>query len=127
MSSVGEGSQFLAGGSEIGGNPFHPGLTEHLRVEIRSALGAYFLLLDDDAMCVGERVVPNASDLPGNFYVGLVCLNDEMPLLDFFPHDGLRELPDDGELVTEIAVQRLEVIRHRDGRVAIRVSCHIAI
>jgi len=63
-----------------------------------------------DAVGVGVSSLPDSRHLPGNFHSRLVGPDRELMIADFFRHDGLRELADHGELVAEIAVERLEPI-----------------
>lgn len=46
--------------------------------------------------------------MPGDFHVGSVGLDREAIAFDLVADDGLRERPDDRELITEVSVKSFE-------------------
>src|SRR6185295_14281150 len=94
-------------------------LVEDVGVEIIAALAFGLLDLDLDSILVGPGVLANARDLPRDLHICGAGPDDETIALDLFGDDGLRKRPDDGELITEVSIQRLEVIGQRDNGFAI--------
>src|SRR5450755_246858 len=78
-------------------------------------------------MCVGPRVVANASHLPGNLHVGLVGLDCETVIGNLAGHNGLGKLSHHRELITKVAIEGFEPFRQRDHGVALLIRDHVAV
>jgi hypothetical protein len=91
-------------------------------MQIVTLLLSGFILFHRYAIPIGVSVVPDAGDLPRHFDVRITRSNHKPVGRDLLGHDGLRELPNHRQLISEIPIERLEVIRqiHRRKAVAIR-------
>jgi len=58
---------------------------------------------------IGRCIVAHARHLPRNFHMRLFGLDRETIVVDLPQHDGLRELANYGELVTDITIRGVEV------------------
>src|SRR5579859_1007056 len=102
-------------------------MAEEFRVKEVAAFAFWLLLLIRDAVSISPCILSYTSDLPGYFNAGLVRLDDKGVAGDLGGDNGLRKLADRCELVTEVAIKRLKVVRHRHDSLAVRVRCHVAI
>src|SRR4051812_18650967 len=84
-------------------------------IQIHSLFSRRLRLLDDDRILSGINILPNACHLPRDFNAGLIRANGEAVIRDLPRNNSLRELPDDGELITELAVQGGKVGRQDNG------------
>src|SRR5215469_258077 len=75
--------------------------------------------------CIG--VLTDSSHLPRNLHVGLVSPYAELVSFDLAGYYGLCKDLDDRQLVSEIAVQRLEIAREHDHGQAIRICSDVAV
>ena len=98
------------------------------RIQILAVLLGGLCLLDHGRISFRIGILPNARDLPRDFDAGLVGANREGVIRDYFPGDDrLRELAQDGELITIVAVEGREVVRQGDGGAAGRVGGDVAV
>src|SRR2546427_4303800 len=67
-------------------------LAEKLRVQISAAFGAHFVLLNHDTVRIGESILANAGDLPGDLDSRFVGLDREVTLIHLLGNHGLGEL-----------------------------------
>src|SRR5271165_1035558 len=95
-------------------NPCRGGRSDGFGIEVAAAIGRSLFDLDRNPVGVGEAILANAGHLPGDFHIRFVRLDAELVVRNLASHDGLRELADYGQLIPEIAVERLEPIRQRD-------------
>jgi len=87
------------------------GRTKQFWVQVSSLLVSRFHFFGRNPVGVGVGVVPNAGHLPGNLHPRPVGLDSEAVVANFLRHDRLGELPNHSQLVAEVPVQRLEVVR----------------
>ena len=100
---------------------------EQFRMQIVPLILRRLVHFHGDTMGVGPGVLANPGDLPGDLYVGLVGFDDEAAIRHFRRDNGLRELADDGELITEIRVESFKPCGHRDDGRATAVGNDVAI
>ena len=98
-----------------------------LRVEVPASLIGLFLDFDLDAVGIGELVLPNAGNLPGNLDVRLVGPDREPVISDLLRNDGLSKLAYDRQLIPEIPIKHGEVIRKRYHGGSIGIGDNVAI
>src|SRR5579863_439443 len=93
-----------------------------LGMNIEAAQPSFFSLLNYKRVRLGVGILPHTRHLPGHFHVRFVGANAELVVLDLTGHDGLRELPDHCQLVTEVSVEGLKPLwqLHRYMATAIR-------
>ena len=65
-------------------------------MKVVTALANALGLFDDQGMGLGEGILANACDLPGDFDVRQIGSNCELMAADFASDDGLRELAEHG-------------------------------
>src|ERR1700680_741441 len=104
-------------------NRLLPWCSEQLRVKIAPVFLWRLVLLYLDAVSVGVGVLANAGYLPGGFHAGVVGVDDEAIATDLLGDDGLRELPDHGELVAEVAIESFKVIGQDYGGETLFAGC----
>lgn len=102
-------------------------LAERFRVEIVASLSLRLGLLHRYAVLIRPRVLPNAGHLPRDFHPRRAGPNCEAVVFYFFGDDGLSELAQDCELITEITVECFEVVGELNNRNAVLISCDIAV
>lgn len=102
-------------------------LLEYIRVEIRAALGSGFVFFYRDAMSLCVSVVANAGDLPRHFHIGFATGNLEAIVLYFLSDEERSKTADAGQLITEITIERLKIIRQADAGFASAVQGYNAI
>ena len=86
-------------------------LAVELRMQVVAPLLRRLVLFDDDAVGFSPPVLPDARHLPGDLHVRLVRPDHKPVVPNLFRDNGLGELPDDGELIAEVAVEHLEILR----------------
>ncbi len=89
-------------------------------MEEEPALGRGLLLLDRDPVRLGEGILADAGHLPRDLSRGDLGLDHEAVALDAAHDPDARPgaVADHGELVAEVAVERLEPVRQLDRGVA---------
>jgi hypothetical protein len=102
-------------------------LVKYFRMQVVAALFLSFVFFDLDAVFVGISILAHARHLPTDFYIRRVGADREAVAFDLVCHNRLREGADDGELIAEVTVQGLEVIRQCDYRLAIPISRDVAV
>ena len=96
-------------------------------IQIHTLLLGRLEFLDHDRMRLRIRILANARDLPRNFDAGLVGPNLEAVPSDLPGNNRLRELAQDGELITIVAVEGREVVRQGDDGAPARIGGDVAI
>src|SRR5664280_1510971 len=85
------------------------------------------LHLWNDPVGICPRVPPDAGDLPRHSHAGAPSRDPELVAADLVRDEDGRVPPDGRELVTKVAVQRLEVVWKDDHRLAPAVQINHAI
>ena len=98
----------------------------NVRVQKATFLRGRLLALHDKRISLCESVLPYASHLPRDFDVRLISFDRKAIVGYLGCYYCLRKLPDHGQMVTEIGIQGLEIIRQDDRCVAIVIRGHIA-
>src|SRR5579863_1002428 len=93
------------------------GRSNEFWIQVVAAIGRSLLDFNLNPVCVGVGVLSRPRYLPRDLHVRLVSANAELIAADLRGHNGLRELADHGQLITEIPVEGLEPIRQRDGEI----------
>jgi len=110
-------------------NPLFLRLTVQFRIEILALNLVLLLLLGLIAVVLYPQVVANRLHAPRDFYEWLACANDELTVLDFARHLRLHEIVavvNHRQLIAEVAVDALEVVRQLHGCIALRVRDHVS-
>jgi len=76
---------------------------------------------------IGPGMVPNTGHLPRNFHPWLVGLDREAIVLDLPQYDGLRELANDGEQVSDVAIDRVKVSGKVNVGEALMICDHVPV
>src|SRR5579864_1748429 len=82
-----------------------------IRMQVAALFLSRFVFLHLQGMGFGIGIVTNSADLPGHLHSWPVGSDREAVMPDFPGDDRLRELSDHGQLIAEIAIEHLEVIR----------------
>src|SRR5215469_6497370 len=80
-----------------------------------------------NAMGIGPGILANAGDLPGNFHTRLTASDLEAVVLNLLGDVNGGETADAGELIAEVAVERLEPFGKVDYCFAVRVEHDVAV
>ena len=97
----------------------------NLRVQKATLLRSRFLALHDKRISLGESVLPYAGHLPRDFDARLIGFNRKAIVGYLGCYYCLRKLPDRGQMVTEIGIQGLKIIRQDDRCIAMVIRGHI--
>jgi hypothetical protein len=92
------------------------GCAIELGMNVIAALARVLLLFDHQRVSLRIGILADSRDLPGDLHIRLVRPNAELMVGDFAAHNRLGELPDHGELIAEVGVERLKPLRQLDGR-----------
>src|SRR5215467_16391014 len=95
-------------------------------MEIEATLAGILLFFDDERMGLGEGILADSGNLPGNVDVRLSGLDGELVVGNPPADDGLSELPKHGELIAEIGVDGLEPVGETNFSVALSVGSDVA-
>jgi hypothetical protein len=102
------------------------GMTIVFRMQKPTSLSCRFLFFHASRKRPGGSVLTNAGYLPGDLHVGLVSLDSKAVVFNPAGYDRLRELADHRQLVTKITIQGLEIVRQRDGCIALAIGDGLA-
>jgi hypothetical protein len=80
-------------------------------VTIKAAFPGRFLLFRDQRVGLRVAVLAYCGNLPGDFDVGGVGRDLELPVRDLLRYPGVGVAADGGELIAEVAVLRLKPMR----------------
>jgi hypothetical protein len=76
--------------------------------QVVTALALRFLFFHCELVLTHPPVVAYANHLPTDFHIRRIRLDSETIVRDFVGDDGLGEGADDGQLIAEVFIQRLE-------------------
>src|SRR5262249_10816765 len=101
-------------------------LTVSFRTQVIAALLFGLVFFQPEWILQQRSVRTHANHLPRYFDVRRVALDLEPIVLDLAGYNRLSELTDDGELITEVAVDGFEPLWQNDDRTAILIGGDIA-